>query len=156
MSSTRKVAANRANAQRSTGPRSATGKQRSRLNAFKHGLATPISADPVLSREVTHLTQALAGTDERDPRIMQAAADVADGAIAVIRARRAKEGLFDILVRHPEALMVIGDSLLKGLDQLARYERRALSQRNTALRAFDEVRRAQHEALAARDIGYID
>jgi hypothetical protein len=32
------IAANRANAQRSTGPKTETGKARSRLNAWKHGL----------------------------------------------------------------------------------------------------------------------
>jgi hypothetical protein len=36
--SERKLAANRANAQRSTGPRSQLGKSYSRLNSFKHGL----------------------------------------------------------------------------------------------------------------------
>lgn len=140
MSSSRKVAANRINAQRSTGPRSVRGKQRSRLNAFKHGLATAISADPALSREVAHLAQALAGADERDPWTLQAAADVAEGAIAVMRARRAKIDLFDFMARHPDALCLTGDLFLKSLDQLDRYERRALSRRNTAVRAFDEGR----------------
>ena len=36
--SLRKVEANRRNAQRSTGPRTEEGKNRSRLNAFKHGI----------------------------------------------------------------------------------------------------------------------
>jgi hypothetical protein len=34
----KQLVANRANAQRSTGPKSATGKARSRINAWKHGL----------------------------------------------------------------------------------------------------------------------
>src|SRR5262249_40181984 len=36
--SARKLAANRANAQRSTGPRTAEGKEKSKLNATTHGL----------------------------------------------------------------------------------------------------------------------
>jgi hypothetical protein len=39
-SSARRIAANRANARKSTGPTSLSGKARAALNAFKHGLAT--------------------------------------------------------------------------------------------------------------------
>ena len=39
MTSPAKIAANRRNAQKSTGPRSAAGKARIRNNAFRHGLA---------------------------------------------------------------------------------------------------------------------
>ena len=39
MSSARKIAANRANAQRSTGPQTIEGKQQSRYNATRHGLS---------------------------------------------------------------------------------------------------------------------
>jgi hypothetical protein len=46
MTSPRQRAANRANARKSTGPRSAQGRQRASLNATKHGLARPIDASP--------------------------------------------------------------------------------------------------------------
>jgi hypothetical protein len=39
-SSARRIAANRANAQKSTGPKSVSGRARAALNAFRHGLAT--------------------------------------------------------------------------------------------------------------------
>lgn len=43
-----RIAANRANAQLSTGPRSAAGKSRSRMNAVKHGFATrDVLGDPL-------------------------------------------------------------------------------------------------------------
>jgi len=48
--SERAIAANQANAQRSTGPKSDEGKERSRLNAMKHG-AYCIIVDPVLPTE---------------------------------------------------------------------------------------------------------
>jgi len=40
------MAANRRNAQRSTGPRSAEGKSRARLNALKHGATAQIHVLP--------------------------------------------------------------------------------------------------------------
>ncbi len=46
MTSPRQRAANRANARKSTGPRSAQGRQRASLNSTKHGLARPIDASP--------------------------------------------------------------------------------------------------------------
>ena len=42
MTSEKQLEANRANATRSTGPRSQTGKARSRLNAWKHGLSAKL------------------------------------------------------------------------------------------------------------------
>ena len=47
MTSAAKIAANRRNARRSTGPRSAAGKARARHNRFRHGLVTPASLDHV-------------------------------------------------------------------------------------------------------------
>src|SRR5688500_14290279 len=46
--SERRLAANRANAQKSTGPRTKEGKSRSRMNALKHGMC---SASPLLPNE---------------------------------------------------------------------------------------------------------
>ena len=70
--SDRKLAANRANSQKSTGPRSEEGKKKSRVNSLKHGqcaLVVPVPGD--LARD---LRQAAAGspdavTDELGTRI---------------------------------------------------------------------------------------
>ena len=43
MTSQRQLEANRANAKRSTGPKTPQGKARSRRNSYKHGLRTRIS-----------------------------------------------------------------------------------------------------------------
>jgi hypothetical protein len=43
VTSFRQIEANRRNAQKSTGPKSQSGKQRSSKNAYRHGLAVPIS-----------------------------------------------------------------------------------------------------------------
>ena len=59
MTSPAKIAANRRNARRSTGPRSAAGKARARRNAFRHGLATPASLDHVAMDRIDDLVDAL-------------------------------------------------------------------------------------------------
>ena len=50
--SERKKAANRANAQKSTGPKTAEGKARSRLNAVTHGLCAVVIEIPGEDREL--------------------------------------------------------------------------------------------------------
>src|SRR4029078_5497460 len=57
MSSEKQIAANRANAKRSTGPNTSDGKARSRMNAWKHGLR----ADKVV----------IAGEDVKDWQAIQ-------------------------------------------------------------------------------------
>ena len=56
-----RLAANRRNAQRSTGPTSPSGKRRSARNARKHGLAVPVCTDPGLLERVEALACLIAG-----------------------------------------------------------------------------------------------
>jgi hypothetical protein len=142
MSPPRKISANRANAQRSTGPRSAAGKAQSRLNAWKHGLAIPVSASPEWSGAVARLARLIAGEDEGHRQILGAAARVAEASISVIRVRQMKATFFDILFRNMSVVECGIEMFGKSLDRLDRYERRALSQRRTAIRALNEVRAA--------------
>ena len=55
MASDRQLAANRRNARKSTGPASESGKQRSRGNALRHGLAIGADRDPFLRADVERL-----------------------------------------------------------------------------------------------------
>jgi hypothetical protein len=68
--SAKKLAANRANAQRSTGPRTAAGKQKSALNALAHGLRSRLSTATLVAQDeredFTALAQAL--QEELNPR----------------------------------------------------------------------------------------
>jgi len=59
MVSSRKQQANRTNAKRSTGPRTAEGKARASRNALGHGLAIPITANQTFQAEINQLARAI-------------------------------------------------------------------------------------------------
>ena len=61
MASERKIAANRGNSQRGTGPRTPAGKTRVRRNALRHGLAATILRDPALKAEVDQIATVICG-----------------------------------------------------------------------------------------------
>jgi hypothetical protein len=63
MTSERKIAANRINARKSRGPRTAAGKGRVSYNAFRHGLAALKHLDPMASRDIDLLARAMCGDD---------------------------------------------------------------------------------------------
>ena len=86
MPSERQIAANRANARKSSGPRSASGKKRASRNALKHGLNTPLSGAAV-TREIDALARQIAG-DPKDRRRMAVARDAAEAQLDLARVQR--------------------------------------------------------------------
>lgn len=92
MASACKINANRANAQASTGPRTAHGKARSARNALRHGLSLPVSADPNLAEEVRALGLKLAGANP-SMDMLQHALLVAEAQVELNRIRRARHNL---------------------------------------------------------------
>jgi hypothetical protein len=89
MKTSPRAAANRRNAQQSTGPRTRTGKQRVARNSFRHGLSLPRGALPELDAAVTDLARRIAG-DGADTRRVEAARRVAEAQIDLKRVRVAK------------------------------------------------------------------
>ncbi len=83
MVSARKVAANRANARRSTGPKTARGRARSARNAVRHGLSVPVLADPDLRGEAMALVRQIGGPVDLALAVAQATLEVRR-----VRARR--------------------------------------------------------------------
>ena len=79
MASQKQIAANRKNAQSSTGPRSATGKAKSRLNALRDGLTGQITTlsdeDRVIFEQ--HKTKLIAGFDPQTPMESELAESIA-------------------------------------------------------------------------------
>jgi hypothetical protein len=129
VTSERQIEANRRNAARSTGPRTAAGKTRAAQNARRHGLNVPVGSDPAWSGEIKGLARSIAGEDA-PPQRYELACRIAEAQIDVIRVRRARLALW------PAALGEID-----GINRLAAinfYERLALSQRKFAMRHFDE------------------
>jgi hypothetical protein len=86
MATERQIAANRRNAQKSTGPRSVSGKKRASKNAFRHGLCTPM-AGPAFARAVEHLACRLV-RDGADASALGSAREAAEGMLDLERVRR--------------------------------------------------------------------
>jgi hypothetical protein len=63
MTSARKIAANRQNARKSRGPRSAAGKSIASRNAVRHGLAAVVHRQPISETEIEGFAKALCGSD---------------------------------------------------------------------------------------------
>jgi hypothetical protein len=139
VASPRKIAANRHNAQYSTGPRTAHGKGRSKRNAFWHGLAVRLPATGAINRDVERLASAIAGANP-DPCRWHFAMIAAEAELGLRQVRAVR--LSWLTSKTPPGSSP-GDqdqernglaTSLPNLIRLERYERRALSRRDRALR----------------------
>jgi hypothetical protein len=135
MGSPRKQEANRRNAQKSTGPRSPTGRARASRNALKHGLAAA-SRDPDHPSMVGELVQELRDEFGLNQEIVPDLFPIVEAEIDLLRARFIRACLLQDLVNQMK-----GDApdervatLLDQLSRADRYERRALSRRKFAVR----------------------
>ena len=101
MASERQIAANRQNAKKSSGPRSAAGKARSRRNALRHGLAIASRTIPAFQPDVMALARSLssAGDDFDDAALIAAEAE-----IDLLRIRRYRAALIEEARRKGEPL----------------------------------------------------
>lgn len=140
MTSVRKIKTNQANAQASTGPKTARGKHRVAQNARRHSLSLPILSIPALSQQAESLARDFAG-EAADQELLDRARRVAETQIDLLRIRQARH---DLLVRTDSVVNGEPDAT-KQLSAIDRYERRALSRRKFAIREFD----ARHRHTAA-------
>ena len=145
MTSQAKIAANRRNARRSTGPRGTAGKMRVRRNALGHGLAAVVLRDPGVTTEVEWIALALSGP-HADPLEQEQALVVAEAQTTLKQIRKTRAQIVELLSQPlPSRPRDAGrgipawlaDPNARSLDQLfrlERYERHAWTRRKRALR----------------------
>ena len=93
MASERQIAANRRNAQKSTGPRSASGKKRSGQNALRHGLARPLSAADFEKQLEDFARQISGGSDA--PATLALARTAAEAELELSRVRQVRKAMIE-------------------------------------------------------------
>jgi hypothetical protein len=128
MATEKQIAANRANAQKSTGPKTAAGRLKSSRNALRHGLSLPLQLDLETSAKADAIARALA-YDPADQQQLTAATEVAQAQLELARIRAVREELM--------AEIDLASTNLKQLKRLAaldRYERFAHTKRRRASR----------------------
>src|SRR3974377_2263601 len=131
MASEKQIAANRANAKKSTGPKTAAGKLKSSRNAFRHGLSGPFPPDPTASAKIDSLASVLAGEQTSEDRL-ESVTDFARAQVELLRIRSIRS---EQLARIDLNDCTLGNLReLKRLAALDRYERYALTKRRRASR----------------------
>jgi hypothetical protein len=163
MTSERKIASNRRNGQRGRGPQTAAGKASSSRNALRHGLAVSLLDDPATRSQVEKLARVIAGAGADDAQLSRART-IAEAQLDLVRIRDIKTTMMDSLAAEGilsssgifeeqdvttnseggnpgfESEDDSGDwctqRALRQLSRLERYERRAISRRRHAMRAF--------------------
>jgi hypothetical protein len=161
MSSERQRQANRNNARLSTGPRTSEGKLRARRNVLRHGLATK----PTMSSHVERIARAIC-RESANQLQHEEARNIAESQLLVQTVRAARmAAVRRALVGSPALKQHVADAdelsqedgqtpsqegsrleiddliaLQRALTEMSRYdryERRALSRRQRAIRSFD-------------------
>ena len=123
MATERQIAANRANAKRSTGPRTLAGKLKSSRNAYRHGLSLPRRLDTVKSAQTQVIVRALIHGDESEEKL-RAAAEFAAAHLELLWIRSVRA---DAMAKIDLARTDIEE--LHRLAALDRYERYAHTRR---------------------------
>ena len=138
MASEKQIAANRANALKSTGPRTAAGRAKSSRNAYRHGLSVPMAPD---SGQVESLARTLAGETAGEDQPEAAREDQLEAARALAAAQLELKRIREAKVAAtPTGLdQMLDPEALTSLCAIGRYERLALSRRKTAKRRLDEI-----------------
>jgi hypothetical protein len=126
MATEKQIAANRANAKRSTGPKTKSGRRASSRNALRHGLSCPSAMDQSISIDVDNLTRTLVHEEANDDQ-RAAARHVARAQMDLSRVRLVRATLMASL-----DLERCNYSELRRLMVLDRYERIARAKRGMA------------------------
>ena len=108
MATEKQIAANRNNAQKSTGPKTAAGRLKSSRNAYRHGLSLPLHLDMSTSAKADAIARALAD-DQSDEEELAAAAEVARAHLELLRIRAARAELMsEVDLCRPQPSQAVG------------------------------------------------
>jgi len=119
MATEKQIAANRANAKRSTGPQTKSGRKKSSGNALRHGLSSSSSTS---SADIEIIARTLA-VDVAHPDI---ARELAQSELELLQIRRVREEMMAGIFQSCNPLDI------KRLLALGRYERHAVARRRRA------------------------
>lgn len=129
MATDKQIAANRANAKRSSGPKTAAGKKRSSRNAYRHGLSASKPQDESSFAMLNAIANALVAEQSTDARPLVAKEfALAQVELARIQAIRAELWAGIVLSEG----LNCDTNKLKRLSSLDRYERYELTRRRRA------------------------
>jgi len=162
MATQKQIEANRRNARKSTGPRSASGKKRASGNAYRHGLSRPM-----LGAEHRRAVEALASRilddhgNAKDLHALASAREIAEAEFELARVQRSKVAQIEAAwaaqcflgatlgnmrpkcavdtpmpEEEPQRTAEAVRRVLPDLARLARYEARASKRRDRAIRAL--------------------
>ena len=106
MPTPKQIAANRANARKSTGPRTAPGRQKVAVNALRHGLTgrTVVVPSQDLDLYRDNVKSITASLKPEGPEEIQLSSLIADGYWRLQRIQSIEEGIFAIQLAENEAL----------------------------------------------------
>jgi hypothetical protein len=110
------------------------GKASIRRNALRHGLAAVVLRAPAISAEVDRLATAICGADA-DPTQREQALNIAESEFMLVRVRAARTNVIEQMSLAPPT-QAPDTPYLGQLMRLERYERRAVSRREHAMRAL--------------------
>jgi hypothetical protein len=127
MATAKQIAANRANARLSTGPKSDTGRFNSSRNAFRHGLSGPLPMEGATVARIDIMARALGS--ERLAR------QVAEFQLELLRIRGVRNELMMSLNPQQMSLEQLAQQLER-VSALDRYERKAFCKRRRARKKF--------------------
>ena len=139
MTSPAKIESNRRNARRSTGPRTAAGRLKSRLNALSHGLRSMRHSDAGSDEAVCKIAAGLCGPND-EPEQVARAYMVGEAEVMLDQVRSASTMILDQLLAALNAVddadMAFVTAQISRLRILHRYERQAHRRRDNAFAAF--------------------
>ena len=144
MTSDRKIAANRLNAKKSSGPRTLRGKLQSSRNAWRRGLAITTNPEATVSTDVKRMANMICRDQRTYPGLYDLAVSIAQWQIVLLKVRDARNArtepmsTIDLKIARAEQLApaLRSDEESARLD---RYEQRARSARNRAIRMFQAI-----------------